>query len=237
MKIDGHGKAKILTQEEIQLLFSPYGFKNERDRALFAICLFTACRINEACCLRIRDVYQNKGIVNPYIIIRKGTTKNKLETRTVPVIEDLRNILVNYYPPVKNGIWWLFQGASGVGHIRPDSASRVLRRVCKRLGIIGVSTHSFRRTALTTMSNNRIPLRVIQEISGHHSLDELQKYLEVTDEQLKGAVAGLTMLSPVNKNTYLDPPLNQPLTQPISPYSSSPPTPINLSSSESLDTD
>ena len=32
MKIDRHGQAKVLTQEEIQLLFSQ-GLKNNRDRA------------------------------------------------------------------------------------------------------------------------------------------------------------------------------------------------------------
>jgi integrase/recombinase XerD len=50
MKNDRHGKAKILTQAEIQLLFSQ-GFQEDRDRALFGICLFSACRIREACTL------------------------------------------------------------------------------------------------------------------------------------------------------------------------------------------
>ncbi len=38
--------------------------------------------------------------------------------------------------------------------------------------------------ALTQMSNAGIPLRVIQEISGHRTLDELYKYLEVKPEHL-----------------------------------------------------
>jgi integrase/recombinase XerD len=50
MKVDRHGKAKILSQAEIQLLFRE-GFQTPRDRALFGICLFTACRVNEACIL------------------------------------------------------------------------------------------------------------------------------------------------------------------------------------------
>jgi integrase/recombinase XerD len=41
------------------------------------------------------------------------------------------------------------------------------------------------------MSNAGVPLRVIQEISGHKSLSELQKYLEVKPEQKKGAIAAL----------------------------------------------
>ena len=68
------------------------------------------------------------------------------------------------------------------------------------MGIIGVSTHSFRRTALTQMSNAGIPLRVIQEISGHRNLEQLQKYLEVSDSQILGAASTLAMLSPVGEN-------------------------------------
>ena len=79
MKIDRHGKAKILTQSEIQLLFSE-GLQTSRDRALFGICLFCACRVREACTLRTGDVYDNSGMVLPKLIIRKGNTKGKLAT-------------------------------------------------------------------------------------------------------------------------------------------------------------
>lgn len=91
MKIDRHGKAKILSIPEIQLLFNQ-GLQTPYERALFGICLFTACRINEAVTLNIVDVYDTRGRVRPKLIIRKGNTKRKLATRTIPVIEDLRLI-------------------------------------------------------------------------------------------------------------------------------------------------
>jgi integrase/recombinase XerD len=47
------------------------------------------------------------------------------------------------------------------------------------------------------MSNTGIALRVIQKVSGHRDLGQLQKYLEVTDEQVLGAVTSLSMLSPL----------------------------------------
>jgi integrase/recombinase XerD len=50
------------------------------------------------------------------------------------------------------------------------------------------------------MSNVGIPLRVIQEISGHRNLEQLQRYLEVSDEQVLGAAASLAMLSPVARS-------------------------------------
>jgi integrase/recombinase XerD len=204
MKVDRHGKAKILSQEEIQLLFRD-GFQNNRDRALFAICLFSACRINEAVTLKTIDAYDTAGRVRPKLIIRKGNTKGKLATRTIPIIEDLRLILTAYKPEA--GQEYLFPGRFS-GHIDPESASRILRKALRRVGIEGASTHSFRRTALTQMSDTGIPLRIIQEVSGHRDLGQLQNYLEVRDEQVLGAVTSLSMLSPVGeevrKSTLVD---------------------------------
>jgi hypothetical protein len=89
MKIDRHGQAKILTVAEIQLLFNEgFTVNPPRDRALFAVCLYTACRISEAITLHQRDVLDSKGRVRPEITIRKGNTKGKLATRTIPAIED-----------------------------------------------------------------------------------------------------------------------------------------------------
>ncbi len=84
MKIDRHGRAKILTQAEIQLLFNK-GLETKRDRSLFGICLYTACRIAESCTLRRADVYDSSRRVRPELMIRKGNTKGKLATRTLPV--------------------------------------------------------------------------------------------------------------------------------------------------------
>ena len=205
MKVDRHGQAKILTNAEINLIFNE-GLTNERDRAIFALCLYTACRINECVTLRTTDVYYRKGIVRPEIIFRKGNTKGKLATRCIPVIEDLRGMLLNYYPSPRS--WFYFPGTGSTGHLHPDSASRILRRACNQVGVQGVSTHSFRRTALTLMSNEGIPLRIIQEVSGHRSLEELQKYLEVKPSQVRGAVSALSMLSPVGKSYFPDTPVN-----------------------------
>lgn len=191
MKINRHGKAKIFTQEEIQRLFNE-GFQSDRDRALFGVCLYTACRINEACTLNTPDVYNKRMRVRGEIIFRRHNTKGKLAARAVPVIEELRGLLVEYTPNSHEG--FLFPGRHGRGHIHSESASRILRETCERIGFEGVSTHSFRRTALTQMSNAGIPLRIIQEVSGHRNLEELQKYLEVRPDQVLAAVSSLSML-------------------------------------------
>jgi integrase/recombinase XerD len=201
LKIDRHGKAKVLSSQEIQLLFNQ-GLTTLRDRCLFGICLYTACRINEACTLRRVDVFDKKRNVRPDLILRKGNTKGKLATRCIPIGEDLRALLTEYNPPVSQQ--FLFPGRWGKSYINPMSASRILREAFERIGIEGASTHSLRRTALTTMSNNGIPLRIIQEVSGHRSLEVLEEYLAVKDEQVRGAIASLSQISYVNKLHFLD---------------------------------
>jgi integrase/recombinase XerD len=196
MKIDRHGKAKVLSQAEIQLLFGQ-GLQNNRDCALFGICLYCCCRINEACTLSVSDTYDQSGRVRTELIIRKGNTKGKLATRAIPVIEDLRVLLKAYQFPIERG--YLFPGRWGKGHINSDSAARVLREVFQRVRIEGGSTHSFRRTGLTLLSNAGIPLRIIQEISDHRNLEQLQRYLEVKPEQVRGAMSALSMLSHVGE--------------------------------------
>lgn len=55
-------------------------------------------------------------------------------------------------------------------------ADKNLRYACKHIGVEGVSTHSFRRTAVTQMSSAGIPLRTIQEIFGNSDPLRLQRY-------------------------------------------------------------
>ncbi|RCJ40106.1 integrase [Nostoc minutum NIES-26] len=194
MKIDRHGKAKVLSPDEIERLFSE-GLLSIRDKALCAVMLYTACRVTECVTLKVKDVYDSKGRIRPELIIRKGNTKGKLATRTIPVLDDLIHYL-KLYQPKYSPDRYLFPGRWGRGHLNPEYASLIFREACFRVDIEGASTHSCRRTALTLMSNAKIPLRIIQEISGHRSLEQLQNYLEVEPSQVRGAIAALSMLTP-----------------------------------------
>jgi integrase/recombinase XerD len=188
MKTDRHGKAKILTAAEIKLLFNE-GFTNNRDRALFGFCLYTACRISEACSLLTTDIYKDGVQVEAKatLTIRRENTKKRMGTRQIDLHPRLKELLEDYVPGNKH----VFPGRHGLGSINPISMDLILRNACKRVGLEGVSTHSFRRTALTTMSNAGIPLRHIMEISGHNDLATLQEYLDVTPENKRSAVAAL----------------------------------------------
>jgi len=98
----------------------------------------------------------------------------------------LRKVLVEVGLPTTG---YLFPGRSGEGPITRQACDKALRKVCDRIALRGHSTHSFRRTTLTRLSNSQVPLRVIQEISGHKSLQELQRYLEVSPDQVEDAIS------------------------------------------------
>lgn len=181
MKIDRNGQAKILSAQELEKLFN-FGFSSQREKALFAICLFSACRISEALQL------EKTSVKSSCIVFKKSTTKGEQATREITICDNLRNIL-NQYEPLKPSNPYYFPGKRD--YLRLSQASKLFNKACDKVGIVGASTHSMRRTALTQMHKKGIPLRTIQEISGHKSLAALQKYLEVSEEDKSQALKSI----------------------------------------------
>jgi site-specific recombinase XerD len=83
---------------------------------------------------------------------------------------------------------FLFPGQQGQGCLSLRTAIYIFDQAFERMDIVGASTHSCRRTALTMMHREGVILRVLQEISGHKDLGVLQRYLEVSEEQTRAAV-------------------------------------------------
>jgi integrase/recombinase XerD len=181
------GKAAVLSAEDMTKLFED-GFKTYRDRALFGICRYTACRINEACQLKTSDVFLSNGKIKKEIVFRGEITKGGYGGKTVKVSDELRQLLEDYGHPGKD---YLFPGRHGLGHIHPRSASNMFTGIAASLGLEHVSTHSFRRTAINRMREAGVKLEVIQTVSGHKSLDGLSHYLEVTEADKVEAIACL----------------------------------------------
>ncbi len=67
MKNSGNGRAKILSPSELNRLFER-GFTSSRDKLLFAIAYYCACRISEALALKTDD------LMGGVVTLRKATT-------------------------------------------------------------------------------------------------------------------------------------------------------------------
>jgi integrase/recombinase XerD len=109
MKINRFGKAEVLTPDQINLLFNE-GFVKPRDKALFGVCLYAACRINEACTLFTRDVFGSNGI-RQVLLLRSFNTKGKRDTREIQIHPTLKRYLEEYEPNLARTI--CFQGGMG----------------------------------------------------------------------------------------------------------------------------
>ena len=184
MKINRQGQAKVLTEQELRELFA-VGLLTPRDRLLFGICLYTGCRIGEACSLRWHD------IVEGTITFRIENTKTRA-SRSVAMSSRLQDLLAEYQREQEQerfGSLFVFRGKRVGSHLCPSMAHKILKGATDRIGVQGVSTHSFRRTALTMMCRKGVNLRVIQKISGHKSLNVLAHYLEVSEQEKAAALA------------------------------------------------
>ncbi len=188
-KSNRYGQAAILTSEQLDALMEqlqPFG------RAVFQTARFTAGRISEVLSLKWANVYDD------FLVIPKCITKKKIRTREIPLHPKLRGELAFWktswaesYKREPEAGDYLFPAPTSADlskHAMRRYVDRLLRTACEKLGYSGVSTHSFRRSALTAASDAGIPVRHIMELSGHSSLAVLQSYLSCTDKQ-KRAVA------------------------------------------------
>jgi integrase len=128
MRINGHGQARVLKQYEIIDLFYR-GFRSARDKAIFGLCLYTACRISEARQTHYVDVF-DKGIVRDAITIRKGNTKGKLETRTIATHKNLAKLLERYHLSSEK----LLKLREIYGGWTPTTSEGGVRAVCLKCG-------------------------------------------------------------------------------------------------------
>ncbi|WP_414530875.1 tyrosine-type recombinase/integrase [Nodularia chucula] len=187
MKRNRCGQASIFSQANFDKLIEKT--VGENHKMIFRLAYLTAARMGEVLQLQTSDVY-NDGIPLASITFQRRRTKTR-ETRQVPTSPKLREYLKYYWLNQKPQPGFLFPGLNG--HLQFQSADDALRRAIKLAGLsgLGYSTHSFRRTATTNLSNNGTSLSVIQQITGHESLQNLQRYIDTSPDQVINAIATL----------------------------------------------
>jgi integrase/recombinase XerD len=58
----------------------------------------------------------------------------------------------------------------------------------REAGLDGASSHSGRRTFLTTLSQKAVPLKVMMELAGHRQAQTTMRYISVTTDMKRAAV-------------------------------------------------
>ena len=186
MKIARNGKAAALSADELQALLDA---APARYRCLFALQRYTAARISEALALTWADV------AGQQVTFRRSTTKTK-STRQVPQSAALRAELAAWreqwaeqhgHAPKPSEAVFPGAGSTCTPQTR-QAADLALRKLCKQIGLEGVSLHSFRRTAAQDAVGRGVPLHHVQALTGHKSLGSLGEYLQATPEQVLAAI-------------------------------------------------
>lgn len=90
---------------------------------------------------------------------------------------------------------WVFQNSDG-GPVDPSKLRKVFGAILRKAGIRALTFHSLRRTALTTMAENGVPMVMLQKIAGHSDITTTARYYIKIDAKKahKDVIAALDMM-------------------------------------------
>jgi integrase/recombinase XerD len=189
-KLAGCGQAAILSDFEIASLRR--AFQNPTQRLLFDIGVYTGERWGAICQLRVMDVYTSEGKVREEVTFQACSRKHRpdgtSETRQVHCHPRLAESLGNFIRP--NSPWLFRRERDTFTPIPWDTADGWLRNAVARAGLCdrGISTHSTRRTFITSLYRKGVDLKVLQRLTGHRNLTTLLRYVEASEEQMEAAI-------------------------------------------------
>ena len=173
------GKAELISKDEFNHICDHLQWS---DKVISTLCWYTTERIGAVLKLPQTCVYDERGLVRDEIIfphtIRKAGAGEKAQTRKVFTHPILRDTLKSYPRSVSQ---FMFPSSSSL--VKPLPYSTFWRRFKKAVEMAGlghrqITTHSFRRSAITYLSRTGISITELREITGHKSVAALLKYIE-----------------------------------------------------------
>jgi integrase/recombinase XerD len=176
----------ILSAKDVKkLIEAPDTHTNRgyRNRIIIEILYDTAIRRSELANIKVMDMDLQSGFIR---IQGKGD-----KDRVVPLSERVCELVRNYLLAVRpclirdNNNDYLLLNRWGK-KMDPNAVWAVVKR-CTYLASLrkNVSTHTLRHTCATHMLKNGAPVRHLQEMLGHESLESTQLYTHVTINDLK----------------------------------------------------
>ena len=182
-KTNRSGKSALLSKQQLEILVASLP---EKYSLLAELLYFSAGRVSEVTSIKVRNLNLTDGLVT----FEKSTTKTK-ETRQVPLPPTVLKNLASWIEShgLRSDDYIFFTNSrnikveAGSKAVTTQSVDSFFRKAFDWNGILGASTHSFRRSRLTHLHiEEKWSLREIMDISGHKNLLSLQQYLD-TDKK------------------------------------------------------
>lgn len=185
--MSGLGKqAKTLNKAQIEMI-STY-LRNRRNglrnQTIFLLSIRAGFRAKEIAGLTWEMVLTPSGEISDCIHLTNSASKGKSGGRIIPMHDSIRaNLEALIDQSVPEGAVIRSERSSSVA---PQMIVNLFRGWYSDLGLAGCSSHSGRRTFLTTAAQKISlvggSLRDVQALAGHKSLQTTQRYIEVTVE-------------------------------------------------------
>ncbi len=183
-------QAKTLTQAEIDQVLRYVATRRyaKRDRALILTSFWSGMRVGEIAQLKMRDVVNSDGTIKNEIKLSGSVTKNN-KSRIVFFPQKLKTEILDYLKTrqLRNPEIPLFHTDDRLG-FSPNSLCQWFYWTYKNAGLNGASSHSGRRTFITSLANKGISVRVLASLAGHSSIAITQAYIDVNDDMKRNAV-------------------------------------------------
>ena len=182
--------AKVLTEAEVKRVLAVIAQRrhSDRDKLIFLFTLLAGMRACEVADLNVEDVLQVDGSAKTEIVLKASQTKGR-NPRTVYVSKRLQKEIALYTvirPKCAVGSLFCSQktGSSFTAH----GVVLLLKGIYADANVFGASSHSGRRTFLTRLAERGISPFVMKELAGHKNIATTQRYVDVGEHQLRGAL-------------------------------------------------
>ena len=183
-------QAKTLTQAELDQVLRYVSTKRyaKRDRCLILTSFWSGMRVGEIAQLKMGDVVNEDGTIKSEIRLSAQQTKGNA-ARVVFIPQKLKDEWASYLTTrkVQHLDVPLFHTENRLG-FSPNGLCQWFFWTYKRAGINGASSHSGRRSFITSLASKGIGVRVLASLAGHKSIMVTQQYIDVNDDMKRNAV-------------------------------------------------
>jgi integrase/recombinase XerD len=183
-------QAKTLTTQEFRQAMGHIALNRhpERNKAMLLLTHLAGMRVGEVAALRVCDVFEADGSVKCEIRLHANQTKGGFG-RTVFMNERLQKEIAAYARTLrtKTATAPLFVTQKRTG-FSANTLTQHFLTLYKRAGLDGASSHSGRRTFITSLATQGVSVRVLAALAGHRSIQTTQRYIDINDSMLRNAV-------------------------------------------------